>query len=389
MTKTKILEQQSRETSLKSILEQISHIYYEEKQYPLLTIVRPSAQYNSVIEGELAEPRAYEFFLKRELLKLLQDNAQILVRPSRARVPITSENILELVDEVNLDLRSKKIFLFSPERVEFSMERLRHYTGTDVADFQRFVLLTNYAMHMEIFEKLFPDCIKPKNKNVQMPAYHHKTDDDNGVTIINIGIGPSNAKTITDHLGVMKPDLMLMIGHAGGLRNHQQIGDFAVATGYLRDDHVLDAILPINIPIIPVPQLLRIIFDVLNNEKVEYRSGCIVTTDNRNWEFQTKKYLKLFAQSRSIAIDMESATIATNGYRYRVPNATLLMISDKPLHGEPKVAKASREFYQTSKRKHIEIALKIIDTCGALYPDGFPSTTMRGLFDPFMTGGAV
>ncbi len=30
---------------------------------------------------------------------------------------------------------------------------------------------------------------------------------------------------------------------------------------------------------------------------------------------------------------MESATIAANGFRFRVPYGTLLCVSDKPLHG--------------------------------------------------------
>ena len=381
--------EKTQKKALKKIIDTLSKIYYEDHKYPLLTVIRPWSKHNQLIEGEIAEPRAYEFFLERELLKLIQNNAQITVSPSRERIPFTVDNILELVEEVNLDLRSKKLFLFTPERVEFSVERLRHYTGTDVADFQRFVLLTNYPMHMEMFAEIFPNCVKSNPINVQMPTYHHIAPNNSGVTIVNIGLGPSNAKTFSDHLGVLKPDLMLMIGHAGGLRNHQKVGDFVVATGYLRDDHVLDDILPTNIPLTVVKQLSDIIFDVLNKEKVEYRFGTVITTDNRNWEFQTQKYLKLFAQSRSVAIDMESATIAANGYRYRIPNATLLMVSDRPLHGEPKAAESSRKFYAESKKKHIEMALKIIKQCHEIYPDGFPSTSMRGLFDPFMTSGTI
>ncbi len=378
---------ESYEKILNVILDQISKIYYKENKYPLLTVERPWSEHNRIIEGELAEPRAYEFFLKRELLKLLDAGAQITVKASRTRVPLTAHNILELVDEVSMDLRSKKLFMFTPERVEFSADRLRHYTGTDIADFQRFVLLTNYPMHMEIFAKIFPDCVKPDKKHPQMPAYHHLEENDNGITIINIGVGPANAKTITDHLGVLKPDMMMMVGHAGGLRNHQEIGDFVVASGYLRKDHVLDDILSTDIPITIVPQLTEIILSVLNEEKASYRTGCVISTDDRDWEFNASKYLELFAQSRSVAIDLESATVAANGYRYRVPNATLLMISDKPLHGEPKSNEGAKSFYEESKLKHITMALKIIEKCRELYPDGFPSTSTRGLFDPIITSG--
>ncbi len=34
---------------------------------------------------------------------------------------------------------------------------------------------------------------------------------------------------------------------------------------------------------------------------------------------------------------MESATIAANGFRFRVPYGTLLCVSDKPVHGELKL----------------------------------------------------
>ena len=47
----------------------------------------------------------------------------------------------------------------------------------------------------------------------QMPAYHLKCRDKNGITFINIGVGPSNAKNITDHLAVLRPHGWIMLGH--------------------------------------------------------------------------------------------------------------------------------------------------------------------------------
>jgi nucleoside phosphorylase len=85
-----------------------------------------------------------------------------------------------------------------------------------------------------------------------MPAWHLITADGQGITLINIGVGPSNAKTICDHLAVLRPDVWLMIGHCGGLRESQLIGDYVLAHAYLRDDHVLDAVLP---PDIPIPSI--------------------------------------------------------------------------------------------------------------------------------------
>jgi AMP nucleosidase len=369
---------------VKLLLDKINFIYHQQNLYPKLIVKRHWSKDNPVISGELSVPSAYSFYLKRQLNNLLQLGAEISVEPTRRVTNSRDGKILDYVDEQHLDLRNKKIFLFSPERIEISVERLRHYTGTEVEDFQSRILMTNYPMHMEVFAEIFPDCIKPKAANVQMPAYHHVLPDNQGITIVNIGVGATNAKTFTDHVCVLKPDLMLMIGHCGGLRNNQKLGDYVLANSYLRDDKVLDDILPLKIPVVPNPVLTNIIMDILHEDKVDYRIGCVFTTSDRNWEFRKTAYMKDFALSRSVAIDMESATVAANGYRYRVPNATLLAVSDKPLHGELKRTQESAEFYNNSKKRHVELAIQIVNKCKELYPQGFPTSVVRGLYDPLM-----
>ena len=89
-----------------------------------------------------------------------------------------------------------------------------------------------------------------------MPAYHLTAPGRAGITLVNIGVGPANAKTICDHLAVLRPEAWLMIGHCGGLRPSQAIGDYVLAHAYLRDDHVLDDVLP---PEIPVPAIAEVI----------------------------------------------------------------------------------------------------------------------------------
>jgi hypothetical protein len=61
--------------------------------------------------------------------------------------------------------------------------------------------------------------------------------------------GPSNAKTITDHIAVLRPHAWLMLGHCAGLRNTQALGDYVLAHAYVREDHVLDDDLPVWVPI--------------------------------------------------------------------------------------------------------------------------------------------
>jgi len=368
---------------IRQIIERINEIYYKKKKYPKLKITRPWSTTNKEITGELARPSAYSFYLERELENLLALGATISIVASRHITDPYDAKLLDYVDEYQMDIRKKKLFLFGPERTEISIERLRHYTGTEVEDFQSYILLTNYAMHMEIFAEMFPDCTKSAG-HPQMPTYHHKAPDNQGITIVNIGVGPSNAKTFTDHVCVLKPEMMLMIGHCGGLRNNQQVGDFVLASSYYRNDKVLDEVLPSDIPVIPSYPLNALIIDELEKAMVEYRIGCVFTTADRNWELNKGLYMNKIALSRSVGIDMESATIAANGYRYRVPNATLLMVSDKPLHGKPKMSGDAKKFYQSSKKLHVELAVKIVARAEKEYPYGFPANMVRGLYDPLL-----
>jgi AMP nucleosidase len=219
--------------------------------YPVIEVVRPWSAHNPQITGEFARPRTIRRYLERELGALLALGAAVTVRASRPATPINDPELLRALDEVAWEMRAKKLFLFAPERMALSMERLSHYFGTPAESFQRYVLFTNYAMHVEEFRLRFPDAEGPSRPDVQMPAWHHRTPDQDGVTIVDIGVGPSNAKTVTDHLAVLRPDAMLMIGHCAGLRNHQEIGDYVLATAYLRDDRILDHALPTTIPVIP------------------------------------------------------------------------------------------------------------------------------------------
>jgi AMP nucleosidase len=202
-----------------------------------------------------------------------------------------------------------------------------------------------------------------------MPGYHLIAPGRRGVSLINIGVGPSNAKTITDHLAVMRPEAWLMIGHCGGLRSTQTIGDYVLAHAYLRDDHVLDDLLPVEIPIPAIAEVQQALNDA--SEKItgesgerlkrRLRTGTVITTDDRNWELRYTLQARRFNQSRAVAIDMESATIAAQGYRFRVPYGTLLCVSDKPLHGEIKLPGQANRFYEQAISQHLRIGLAAVD----------------------------
>lgn len=360
---------------------------YAGGKYVKMTVHRDWSEHNPNISGELAQPNALRWYLKREIFRLLSRQATISIKPSRDIIDLNDPKLLDHTDEYNWDITQKKLFLFSPERSNISIDRLEHYTGTKATDFQRYILFTNYEMHVDVFLQMYPDAVLPGRDGVQMPAYHHKLEDNKGLTLINIGVGPSNAKNITDHVAVLRPDAMIMVGHCGGLRNHQEIGDFVLASGYMRDDKVLDDLFPVGIPVVPNYTLNLYLKQVLDAHNLEHRIGTVYTTANRNWEFDKRQAVEQIHMSRSMAVDMESATVATNGFRYRIPHATLLCVSDKPLHGKPKLSGAAQSFYQNSKEMHLKLVIETLDMVKQNYPEGLPNSSIRTMNEPLMGGG--
>ncbi len=325
----------------------------------------------------------------------------------------------ELADGIELGAPEDLIplALFDGLRTDFSLARLAHYTGTAVEHFQRYVLFTNYHRYVDEFVDLagqqlgkdgytalsgagglYLDAPTPNARDRlsdtawrrhQMPAYHLIAPDRQGITLVNIGVGPSNAKTICDHLAVLRPEAWLMIGHCGGLRDTQRIGDYVLAHAYLRDDHVLDPVLP---PEIPIPAIAEVQLALARaaemvsgtggaDLKKRMRTGTIVTTDDRNWELRYTHMAHRLSQSRAVGIDMESATIAAQGYRFRVPYGTLLCVSDKPLHGEIKLPGQANRFYEEAIAAHMKIGML---SCELLRAEGprLHSRKLRAFNEP-------
>jgi AMP nucleosidase len=398
----------------------------------------PRHRHGPLSYGAVAEPGLYgttvtnpdlfqSYYL--EQIRLLMDNhgVPVWVGVSNRQIPLTfaleeltadldAEEVTSLADMFHLpDLAEiddhvangtykpeagslLPLSLFSAERVDFSLSRLRHYTGTAPEHFQRFVLFTNYQRYVDEFIEYgrqeilsgdsFRAFVEPGNaihnnprltdlpstgtavdKLPQMPAYHLVNDEHMGITLINIGIGPSNAKTITDHVAVLRPNCWLMIGHCGGLRRTQSLGDYVLAHAYARLDHVLDNDLPTEVPVPPIAEVQVALTAAVGSVagvhgaemKQRLRTGTVVTTDDRDWELRFDELATFFNQTRAIAVDMESATIAANGFRLRVPYGTLLCVSDKPLHGEIKLPGMANAFYRERVSQHLQIALEAMN----------------------------
>lgn len=290
--------------------------------------------------------------------------------------------------------------LFDAARVDFSLRRLVHYTGSDWRHVQPWILLTNYHRYVDQFirhgldmlaqDSRFERMVLPGNVVIergmseeqaqtlvagvlwhryQMPAYHLQASEGDGITLVNIGVGPSNAKNITDHLAVLRPHCWLMIGHCGGLRQSQTIGDYVLAHAYMRRDGILDRVLPPNIPLPALAEVQLALQEAAaqvtgergDDLKRRLRTGTVLTYDDRNWELRWAQERPLINQARAIAVDMESGTIAAQGYRLRVPYGTLLCVSDKPLHSELKLPGAAGAFYERAVTQHLHIGIAAVD----------------------------
>ena len=319
---------------------------------------------------------------------------------------------------------AQPLALFTAPRVDYSLLRLRHYTGTAPEHFQNFVLFTNYQFYIDEFVRLghqamatgsstddYIAFVEPGNvvtrqpgvagepsdhlgapppRLPQMPAYHLVRADGSGITMVNIGVGPANAKTITDHIAVLRPHAWVMLGHCAGLRNTQQLGDYVLAHGYVREDHVLDEELPLWVPIPALAEvqvaLESAVAEItrLNGYELKriMRTGTVASTDNRNWELLPSQHAastpeRRFSQSRAIALDMESATIAANGFRFRVPYGTLLCVSDKPLHGEIKLPGMANQFYRERVDQHLRIGMRAVELLRQAGVDQLHSRKLR------------
>ena len=272
----------------------------------------------------------------------------------------------------------KPLFHFGPQRFDLALARLEHYTGIQVESLQKYILFTNYDMHVTEFVKFgeaelaregsrYTRLVTPEgNAKYQMPRYDLVTEDGDGITMINIGVGPSNAKTITDSLAVLRPEAWIMIGHCAGMDARMRIGDLILGNAYERKDTVLDEHIRPDSPIPAVPEIQRTlekaVSKIYGEDSALMRTGTVLSTGDRNWEWKTPQDLwEWLRGSTAAAVDMESCTIAANGYRYRVPYGALLAVSDLPLHAVPKLPAAAQAFYSNSKEAHVMCAVRAME----------------------------
>ena len=289
--------------------------------------------------------------------------------------------------------------MFRAARVDYSLHRLYHYTGTDPEHFQNFVIFTNYQFYVDAFARICRDAhggrrprgeafVEPGNLitatrasatrptgraarapaadarfpsgATELPRHHH--DQHRHRSVERAQHHRSRRRAATACLADARP--------LCGLRNTQKLGDYVLAHGYVREDHVLDEELPLWVPV-PALAEMQVALEQAVGEvtgltgfelKRVMRTGTVASVDNRNWELgDHAAIIRRLSLSRAIALDMESAAVAANGFRFRVPYGTLLCVSDKPLHGEIKLAGMAGEFYRQRVGQHLEIGLRALE----------------------------
>lgn len=387
---------------------------YAQVVYPKLTVTvkkwRPidrSEPFGYVNEGgvysaHISQPQIIRDYLKEQLTRLTSNyECEVGVVASDKKIPpeyiegigpapraddvdgMVPRPSLDDVDDAIIDGHwdafhgpEKPLFHFGPERFDIACQRIRHYTGISAATVQKFILFTNYAMHTSEFVKFAeaqvadPDsrytALYTPDSDYQMPRYDLVADGNMGITMINIGVGPANAKTITDSLAALRPEAWIMIGHCAGLDARMRIGDLILGNAYQRHDHILERYIPSAVPIPAVPEVQRAleksVKQIFGDDQQLMRTGTVISTDDRNWEWHTQKDLwEWLSGSTAVAVDMESCTLAANGYRYRVPYGTLLSVSDLPLHAVPKLPAGAQAFYASSKEAHVMCAVRAME----------------------------
>lgn len=210
---------------------------------------------------------------------------------------------------------------------------LPRYTERKLEDFSKYILLTNFTKYIELFAERFDvPVVGLKNSMPNASA--------NGITIINFGMGSSNAATIMDLLSAIKPKAVLFLGKCGGLKKVNNLGDYVMPIAAIRGEGTSNEYLPPEVPSLPAFSMMRAISSAIRDKGKDYWTGTIYTTNRRVWEYDNdfKDYLR---RTHATGIDMETATLFTAGFANEIPVGALLMISDKPMAEEGVKTEAS------------------------------------------------
>lgn len=227
---------------------------------------------------------------------------------------------------------------------------LPRYTGRGLEDFGKYILLTNFQKYVTLFADMYN--VEVIGSDKPMPSASA-----NGITIINFGMGSPNAAIIMDLLSAINPNAVLFLGKCGGLKKKNQLGDLILPIAAIRGEGTSNDYFPAEVPALPAFSLQKAVSTTIRNFDRDYWTGTVYTTNRRVWEHDEdfKKYLET---TRSMAIDMETATIFTVGFANQIPSGALLLVSDQPMIPEGiKTSSSDNIVTQQFVEEHLKIGI--------------------------------
>ncbi|HNZ72101.1 MAG TPA: AMP nucleosidase [Prolixibacteraceae bacterium] len=231
---------------------------------------------------------------------------------------------------------------------------LPRYTGVELENFGRYVLLTNFQHYVDLFARYFN--VPVVGEDLNMPSATA-----NGITILNFGMGSPNAATAMDLLSAISPRAVLFLGKCGGLKVKNKVGDLILPIAAIRHDGTSDDYLPPEVPALPAFNLQRAVSSSIRDRGRDYYTGVVFTTNRRVWEYDDrfKKYLR---KTRAMAIDMETATIFITGFANQIPTGALLLVSDQPMISTGvKTTESDKSVTAKYVDEHVEIGIRAME----------------------------
>ncbi len=231
---------------------------------------------------------------------------------------------------------------------------LPRYTGTELNDFGKYILLTNFNKYLELFAKW--NNVEIKGLNKAMPSATA-----NNITIVNFGMGSANAATIMDLLSAISPKAALFLGKCGGLKRKNKLGDFVLPIAAIRGEGTSDDYFPPEVPALPAFNLQKAVSTTIRDLNFDYWTGTVYTTNRRVWEHDEafKKYLR---KIRAMAIDMETATLFSVGFSNHIPMGALLLVSDQPMISTGiKTEKSDLQVTEQFLESHLKIGVESLN----------------------------
>lgn len=236
------------------------------------------------------------------------------------------------------------------DKSEIVSNWLPRYTGLPLEDFGKYVLLTNFSYYLELFARI--NQVEITDRSKPMP-----TATAGDITMINFGIGSANAATIMDLLSGIHPKAVLFLGKCGGLKKKNKVGDFILPIAAIRGEGTSNDYLPTIVPALPAFNLQKAISTTVRDHNMDYWTGTVFTTNRRVWEHD-EKFKKYLQKTRSMAIDMETATIFTVGFANEISTGALLLVTDQPMITEGiKTSESDKSVNEQFVETHVNIGI--------------------------------